>query len=132
MLWFRKQVAISSGISSGVISTVGTGEICGEASLLSARPHSVTAKAVKDIAVAELHRRDLGDLIRRRPNIGVIIYRNLAVGLGDKLLRSGDWKQDQEGMKPKAFSLRSGMLYAGRTRPFFGSRCCGLVSTLGK
>jgi hypothetical protein len=52
--------------------------------------------AVNEIEVAELLRRDLEDLIRRRPDIGVIIYRNLAVGLGDKLLRSGEWKRDQE------------------------------------
>lgn len=50
---------------------------------------------MNDIEVAELSRRDLEDLIRRRHDIGVIIYRNLAVGLGDKLLRSGDWKRDQ-------------------------------------
>jgi hypothetical protein len=48
------------------------------------------------IEVAELLRRDLEDLIRRRPDIGVTIYRNLAVGLGDKLLRSGEWKWGQE------------------------------------
>jgi CRP-like cAMP-binding protein len=79
-----------------VIGTVHTGETCGEVSLLSARHHSATATAVNDIEVAELFWRDLEDLIRRRPDIGVIIYRNLAVGLGDKLLRSGDRRPDQE------------------------------------
>ncbi len=95
-LVLQGEVTISSGSSSKVIGTVHTGEICGEVSLLSSRPHSATAKAVNDLEVAELHRRDLEDLIRRRPDIGVIIYRNLAVGLGDKLLRSGDRKQGQE------------------------------------
>jgi hypothetical protein len=47
------------------------------------------------VEVAELLQRDLADLIRRRPDIGVIIYRNLAVGLGDKLLRSGNSRRDQ-------------------------------------
>jgi hypothetical protein len=90
------QVAISGGPSPAIIGTIHTGETCGEVSLLSARPHSATAMAVSEIEVAELPRRDLEDLIRRRPDIGVIIYRNLAVGLGDKLLRSGEWKRDQE------------------------------------
>lgn len=90
------QVAISGGPSPAVIGTIHTGETCGEVSLLSARPHSATAIAVSEIEVAELPRRDLEDLIRRRPDIGVIIYRNLAVGLGGKLLRSGEWKRDQE------------------------------------
>ena len=40
------------------------------------------------VEAAELLPRDLADLIRRRPDIGVIIYRNLAIGLGDKLSRS--------------------------------------------
>ena len=77
------EVIISSGSSSKVIGTVRTEETCGEVSLLSVRLHSATANAVNDIEVAELLRRDLEDLIRRRPDIGVIIYRNLAVGLGD-------------------------------------------------
>ena len=95
-LLLHGQVSISSGSSSRAIGTVHTGETCGEVSLLSARPHSATATAMGHIEVAELLRRDLEDLIRRRPDIGVIIYRNLAVGLGEKLLRSGKWKGDQE------------------------------------
>lgn len=88
-------LAISGASASDIIGSIHTGETCGEVSLLSARPHSATARAVSDVEVAELHRRDLEELIRRRPDIGVIIYRNLAVGLGDKLLRSGDRKPDQ-------------------------------------
>ncbi|MGH7180561.1 MAG: hypothetical protein ACREJN_01140 [Nitrospiraceae bacterium] len=38
----------------------------------------------------ELLQRDLTDLIRRRPGIGVFIYRNLAIGLGDTPLCSGN------------------------------------------
>lgn len=90
------RVIISGGPSPAIMGTIHTGETCGEVSLLSARPHSATAMAVKEIEVAELPRKDLEDLIRRRPDIGVIIYRNLAIGLGDKLLRSGEWKRDQE------------------------------------
>ena len=89
------RLAISGASPSDIIGSIHTGETCGEVSLLSARPHSATARAVNNLEVAELHRRDLEELIRRRPDIGVIIYRNLAVGLGDKLLRSGDRKPDQ-------------------------------------
>jgi CRP-like cAMP-binding protein len=84
------QVAISCGAPTATIGTVRTGETCGEVSLLSARPHSATATAEGQVEAAELLHRDLADLIRRRPDIGVIIYRNLAIGLGDKLLRSGN------------------------------------------
>jgi hypothetical protein len=48
------------------------------------------------VEAAELLQRDLADLIRRRPDIGVIIYRNLAVGLGEKLLRSGNFKHGND------------------------------------
>lgn len=92
-LVFKGQVAISGGSPPTTIGTVRAGETCGEVSLLSARPHSATATAEGQVEAAELLQRDLADLIRRRPDIGVIIYRNLAVGLGDKLMRSSDWKR---------------------------------------
>lgn len=82
-------VTISSGHPPVCLGVIRTGETCGEVSLLSARPHSATATADGPVEAAELLQRDLADLIRRRPDIGVIIYRNLAIGLGDKLLRSG-------------------------------------------
>ncbi len=87
-LVLRGRVAITGGSPPAPISTVRAGETCGEVSLLSARPHSATATADGLVEAAELLQRDLADLIRRRPDIGVIIYRNLAIGLGDKLSRS--------------------------------------------
>ena len=56
---------------------------------------------MNDIEVAELFRRDLEDLIRRRPDIGVIIYRNLAVGLGETPAFR-QWNRDPEQAKPTA------------------------------
>ena len=100
-------VAISSGTPPTSIGIVHTGETCGEVSLLSARPHSATAKAEGHVETAELLQRDLADLIRRRPDIGVIIYRNLAVGLGDKLLRSGNSKCDQGLAESEVLHLTS-------------------------
>jgi len=89
------QVAISCGIPAVTIGTVGAGETCGEVSLLSGRSHSATATAERCVEAAVLLQRDLADLIRRRPDIGVIIYHNLAVGLGDKLLRSGSSRRER-------------------------------------
>jgi CRP-like cAMP-binding protein len=106
-LVLQGQVAISGGSPPAMIGKVRPGETCGEVSLLSARPHSATATAEEQVEAAELLHRDLVDLIRRRPDIGVIIYRNLAVGLGDKLLRSGDWKRDQGQIEVKGLQLSS-------------------------
>ncbi|MEQ1654188.1 MAG: GNAT family N-acetyltransferase [Nitrospira sp.] len=95
-LVLQGQVIISGGSPPVMFGTVRIGETCGEVSLLSARPHSATATAEGPVEVAELLQRDLADLIRQRPDIGVIIYRNLAVGLGDKLLRSGNSKRGHD------------------------------------
>lgn len=94
-LVLQGELTISGGHPPVTIGRVCAGEICGEVSLLSSKPHSATAMAEGYVEAAELLQHDLADLIRRRPDIGVIIYRNLAVGLGDKLARSSEWKQDQ-------------------------------------
>ncbi len=79
-------------VAPGVGSTIGTvrqGECLGEISLLTGAAHSATATALVDVEMAALDHRDLGELIRLRPDIGLHIYRNLAAGLGEKLRRSG-------------------------------------------
>jgi CRP-like cAMP-binding protein len=59
-------------------------------SLLTGAPHSATATARTQVEAAVLGHRDLAELIRLRPDIGLQLYRNLAVGMGEKLKRSGD------------------------------------------
>jgi len=56
-------------------------------SLLTAAAHSATATALSPIETAVLGHQDLAELIRLRPDIGLHIYRNLAVGMGQKLKR---------------------------------------------
>jgi CRP-like cAMP-binding protein len=66
---------------------VRSGECLGEMSMLTSTPHSVTATARTGVETAALEHRDLIELIRLRPDIGLGIYRNLAVGTGEKLKR---------------------------------------------
>ena len=40
------------------------------------------------VETAVLNRRDLAELIRLRPDIGIQMYKNLAMGLGEKLKRA--------------------------------------------
>lgn len=75
-------------IDGNVIGTIGSGEALGELSLLRDAPHTVTATAEQPIEAATLKQDDLEKLIRRRPDIGVILYHNLAAQLGEKLLRA--------------------------------------------
>lgn len=91
------QVAITSGDEPRRVGTLGRGDTVGEASLLAARPHSATVTAEMPVETATLTGSDLESLIRRRPDIGVIIYRNLALGLGDKLVRADHLPRNHDG-----------------------------------
>ena len=64
------------------------GESLGELSLLRDAPHAATATALEDTETAVVERGALQALVRRRPDIGLILYRNLATQLGEKLLRT--------------------------------------------
>ncbi|MFO0965301.1 MAG: GNAT family N-acetyltransferase [Gemmataceae bacterium] len=87
------EVAISvtgSGAGETPRATVGvvrSGECLGEVSLLTGAPHSAGARARTKVETAVLSRGDLAELIRQRPDIGQRIYKNLAVGIGEKLKR---------------------------------------------
>ena len=81
------EVAISTAGSMDMVGMVRSGECLGELSLLTAAPHSATATAQTDVETAVLGHRDLAELIRLRPDIGVHLYRCLAVGIGEKLKR---------------------------------------------
>ena len=69
------------------VGTVTAGEALGEMGLLDRRPHGATAVARGPVEVARARYDDLNRLLRQRPDIGLVIYRNLACGLGRKLGR---------------------------------------------
>lgn len=71
------------------IGTVRAGECLGEVALLKEAPHSATATAKTHVEAGVLSDADLKDLVRQRPDIGVVLYRNLASDVGGKLRRSG-------------------------------------------
>jgi CRP-like cAMP-binding protein len=58
--------------------------------LLTTAVHSATAMARTQVETAVLEHQELAELIRMRPDIGLHIYRNLAVGMGEKLKRLND------------------------------------------
>jgi CRP-like cAMP-binding protein len=82
------QVEIAMESPSYSVGFVGSGECLGELSLLTHAPHSAGAKARTEVEAAVLERRDLDELVRLRPDIGMQIYKNLAVGVGEKLKRA--------------------------------------------
>jgi len=81
------EVAIAVAGSAAAVGVVRSGECLGEMSLLTGGVHSATATALTLVETAVLGHQDLAELIRLRPDIGLLIYRNLAVGMGEKLNR---------------------------------------------
>jgi CRP-like cAMP-binding protein len=74
--------------SPAPVGTVKAGECLGEMALLTRAAHSATATARTEVVTAVLGHRDLTELVRFRPDIGLLIYKNVAVGIGKKLQRS--------------------------------------------
>jgi GNAT superfamily N-acetyltransferase len=81
------EVAIHVVGSADPVGVVRGGECLGEMSLLTAAAHSASASARTPVEAAVLSHQNLAELIRLRPDIGLLIYRNLAVGMGEKLKR---------------------------------------------
>ena len=70
------------------VGSVGPGECLGEVSLLMGTQHSADAVVSSPVRAAVLAKEDLQELVRQRPDIGVVLFRNLARGLGEKLRRA--------------------------------------------
>lgn len=69
------------------VGTIQAGESIGELSFLTGENHSATVKTDCPSLAAAFSDRDLSALIRQRPDIGMILFRNLGVGVGRKLQR---------------------------------------------
>jgi GNAT superfamily N-acetyltransferase len=86
-LVLRGEIAITLAASAAPVGVIRSGECLGEMSLLTTAAHSATATARTRVETAALGHQDLAELIRLRPDIGLHLYRNLAVGTGEKLKR---------------------------------------------
>ncbi len=71
--------------SSARVGTVAEGGTVGENAMLSGARHSASVQARGEVVAAVLTRDRLQELTARRPDIIVVVYRNLAAGLGEKL-----------------------------------------------
>ncbi len=79
------QGAISLHLGSRRVGELGAGDILGEVSLLTGAPHSLSAIARSPTTAATLDARDIHELTRQRPDIALVLYRNLARAVGAKL-----------------------------------------------
>ena len=81
----------ADGMSLG---TVGPGECLGEVAFLHDGRHAAQATASTAVDAGVLTRGALNGLSRRRPDIGSVVYRNIARGLGAKLRRADGLEED--------------------------------------
>lgn len=83
-------VNIQRGAPAHELARRGPGEVVGELALMLEEPHSATATAANAVTSARLSREQLEVLSRQRPDIAVLIYKNLSIGLGRKLWHMSD------------------------------------------
>lgn len=79
------EVIISVGDNNRTVGDVEAGEVLGEIAMLTRLPHSSNATAIGNVITAVLSREGFEALVRQRPDIGTVLYRNMAMGLGSKL-----------------------------------------------
>ncbi|MDH3623602.1 MAG: GNAT family N-acetyltransferase [Myxococcales bacterium] len=79
---------VFAGSPQEEVGSVSQGELLGEVSLLRKTPHTATAIADGPVEAAAVHHKDLNRLLEQRSDIGVVLFRNLATGLSNKLSRT--------------------------------------------
>lgn len=79
------KVDITLGENNQKVGDVEAGESLGEIAMLTRMPHSMNAAAHGKVTAAVLSRKSFEALVRQRPDIGTVLYRNMAMGLGGKL-----------------------------------------------
>ena len=80
-------VSVAVGEAGHELGTIHAGDTVGEVSLITGEPHSATVTAIEAVRLATLSRDALEELTEAHPRIALVLYRNLAVGLGLKLRR---------------------------------------------
>jgi GNAT superfamily N-acetyltransferase len=73
------------GSSGALLGRVTAGGTVGERAMLSESSHGASVSTPTGTVVGVLSREDFRELTARRPDIAVILYRNLAIELGAKL-----------------------------------------------
>ncbi len=84
-LVIRGEVGITAPGDGRRIAVLASGACVGERSLMTGVDHAVATYAIGEAELAMLKVDAMDRLVRRRPDIGVILYRNLARELAEKL-----------------------------------------------
>lgn len=91
-----------------MLATLGPGSVLGDASMLKAAPHEVTAVAVSDLSFWKLTDRKLRELVMQQPNIGVKLSQNF----GGMVAQMEDYLTQRLGRTTELSSLPVNTLQA--------------------
>ncbi len=81
----RGQVDIQLEENTKPIATVQAGKVFGELAFLDGAPRNAHAIAVQPSIVLLIHRNAFNELVQREPHLGMVIMRNIAIDLSNKL-----------------------------------------------
>lgn len=84
----RGQIEIHLEDKSLPIATVGSGQILGELAFLDGSPRVATAIANQAAILLAIKRDAFNDLVQREPRLGMVVLRNIAVELSNRLRRT--------------------------------------------
>lgn len=84
----RGQVDICLNEESKPIATVSSGQILGELAFLDGSPRTAMAVAAQASILLVVQRTAFSELVQREPHLGMVVMRNIAVDLSNKLRRA--------------------------------------------
>lgn len=84
----RGQVDICLSAETKPIATIGTGQIFGEQAFLEGSPRTAMAVVSQPSILLIVKREEFNKLMRRGPNLGMVIMRNIAIDLSNKLRKA--------------------------------------------
>lgn len=84
----RGQVDICLSEDTKPIATIGSGQIFGEQAFLDGAPRTAMAIASQASIVLIVQRSAFNELVQREPHLGMVIMRNIAVDLSNKLRKA--------------------------------------------
>lgn len=81
----RGQVDIKLDESGNPIASIASGKVFGELAFLDGAPRNAFAVASQASILLVVHRSALNELIQREPHLGMVVMRNMAMDLSNKL-----------------------------------------------
>ncbi|MEN3044814.1 MAG: cyclic nucleotide-binding domain-containing protein [Candidatus Hydrothermales bacterium] len=81
----KVEVRLKRGDLVLVLAELDDGSFFGELSLISDMPRSATCTAIKESSLYVLKREDFWKIVEKDPRIGVIVLRNLASELAERI-----------------------------------------------